>query len=94
MEHISNRMDAKAERKLTIAVVIIVAALLISFVSAVIMSKNGSIDENSMFMIGVIFSASITFVVVIFGVIVLNNGSSTSEMYRKYVEEREKEKKQ
>ena len=87
-------MDAKAERKLTIAVVAIVAALLISFVSAVIMYKNGSIDENTMFMVGMMFSASITFVVVIFGVIVLNNKSSTSEMYKKYVEEREKERRQ
>lgn len=87
-------MDAKAERKLTIAVVIIVAALLISFISAVIMSRNGSIDEDTMFMIGMMFSVSITFVVIVFGVIVLNNGSSTSEMYKKYVEEREKEKRQ
>ncbi len=94
MEHISNCMDAKAERKLTIAVVIIVAALLISFISAVIMSRNGSIDEDTMFMIGMMFSVSITFVVIVFGVIVLNNGSSTSEMYKKYVEEREKEKRQ
>ena len=94
MEHISNCMDAKAERKLTIAVVIIVAALLISFISAVIMGRNGSIDEDTMFMIGMMFSVSITFVVIIFGVIVLNNGSSTSEMYKKYVEEREKEKRQ
>lgn len=87
-------MDTKAERILTVIVVAMVATLLISFIAAVIMNKNGSIDSDAMFMIGVFFSATITVVVVVFGAIVLNNGNSTSEMYRKYVEEREKEKRQ
>ena len=94
MEHTSNSMDAKAEKLLTITVVAIVAALLISFISAVVMHKNGSIDGDSMFMIGVFFSATMTIVVVIFGAMVLNNGSSTTEMYKRYVEEREKGKRQ
>ena len=94
MEHTSSCMDTKTEKILTVIVVTIVALLMMSFITAVIMHKNGSIDENSMFTIGMFFSATITIVVIIFGAIVLNNGSSTSEMYRKYVEEREKEKKQ
>ena len=87
-------MDAKAERIMTIAVVAIVAAMLVSLVLAVVMYKNGDIDDDSIFMIGMLFSASITVIVVVYGAIVLNNGDSASDMYRKYVEEREKEKRQ
>ncbi|MBO4552768.1 MAG: hypothetical protein J5673_06180 [Candidatus Methanomethylophilaceae archaeon] len=87
-------MDAKAERIMTIVVVAIVAAMLISLVLAVVMYKNGDMSDDSIFMIGMLFSASITVIVVVYGAIVLNNGNSASDMYRKYVEEREKEKRQ
>lgn len=87
-------MDAKAERIMTIVVVAIVAAMLISLVLAVVMYKNGDMSDDSIFMIGMLFSASITVIVVVYGAIVLNNGDSASDMYRKYVEEREKEKRQ
>ena len=87
-------MDAKAERIMTIVVVAIVAAMLISLVLAVVMYKNGDMSDDSIFMIGMLFSASITVIVVVYGAIVLNNGDSASDMYKKYVEEREKEKRQ
>ena len=87
-------MDAKAERIMTIVVVAIVAAMLISLVLAVVMYKNGDMSDDSIFMIGMLFSASITVIVVVYGAMVLNNGNSASDMYRKYVEEREKEKRQ
>ena len=87
-------MDAKAERIMTIVVVAIVATMLMSFVFAVVKYKNGDISDDSIFMIGMLFSASITVIVVVYGAIVLNNGNSASDMYRKYVEEREKEKRQ
>ena len=87
-------MDAKAERIMTIVVAAIVAAMLISLVLAVVMYKNGDMSDDSIFMIGMLFSASITVIVVVYGAIVLNNGNSASDMYRKYVEEREKEKRQ
>ena len=94
MEHTSNCMDVKSEKILTVIVVAIVAVLMISFVIAVIMNKNDSIDDDALSMFGIFFSMTITVVVIMFGAIVLNNRSSTSEMYKKYVEEREKEKRQ
>ena len=87
-------MDAKAERILTVIVVAIVAAMLISLVLAVVRYKNGDMGDDTIFMIGMLFSASITVIVVVYGAIVLNNGNSSTDIYRKYVEEREKEKRQ
>ncbi len=83
-------MEVKTERILTVVVVAIVIALMAAMVAVVVMTNDGSLDEEASTVSLVFLSTTLSTVVIVFGVLVLS--TSRKDEYRKYFEEREKEK--
>lgn len=85
-------METKVERILTVAVVIIVMALLVAMGAVIVMTRDGSMDSDvSMVTLGFL-SMTVMTVVVIFGALVLNG--NRKQEYAEYFERREREERE